>query len=101
MPLTLGDFLGSAHEGYGGGTWPEGLGWEWQRAGPGASCCARGPDPGAFVHRAWGVRAMEPLEKDNQLMGLLVAPKVAAAPWEGEQGQGRGALQGSTWMMRP
>ncbi|EPY85344.1 proline-rich acidic protein 1 [Camelus ferus] len=50
MPLTLGDFLGSAHEG------------------------------------AWGVRAMEPLEKDNQLMGLLVAPKVAAAPWEGEQG---------------
>nr|XP_031317959.1 proline-rich acidic protein 1 isoform X1 [Camelus dromedarius] len=35
---------------------------------------------------AWGVRAMEPLEKDNQLMGLLVAPKVAAAPWEGEQG---------------
>nr|XP_035965518.1 proline-rich acidic protein 1 isoform X1 [Halichoerus grypus] len=40
------------------------------------------------ARRAWGARLVETLIKDNQLMGLLVAPKPAAATWEKLQGQG-------------
>ncbi|XP_027975750.1 proline-rich acidic protein 1 [Eumetopias jubatus] len=51
--------------------------------------------PERDTEEAWGTRMVETLRKDNQLTGLLVAPKPAAATWEKPQGQGTKAQAGT------
>ncbi|XP_008684338.2 proline-rich acidic protein 1 isoform X2 [Ursus maritimus] len=51
--------------------------------------------PEQDMEEAWGARVVETLKKDNRLMGLLVAPKLAADTWERRQGQGTKAQAGT------
>lgn len=46
--------------------------------------------------RAWGTRAMEPLEKDNQLGPLLPVPKQKLAAAE-EKRPGQSGVKATSW----
>lgn len=49
-----------------------------------------------YAGRAWGTRAMEPLEKDNQLGPLLPVPKQKLAAAE-EKRPGQSGVKATSW----
>lgn len=72
------------------GPWPGDLGQGR------ASCCAWDVNS-ALNHRAWDAHAVESPEKDNQLIWLLMAPKLMATSEEQQGGGGQCPLGWGAW----